>query len=233
MKRLTRAGIAALIDHTVLAPDTGPSQIDRACDEAQEHGFFAVCVAPTWVRRAVSQLAGSRAVVASVVGFPHGNTLSAVKAFETQQVVAAGAAEVDMVLNVGLLKAGQERLVAADVAAVLERAGGRPVKVILETALLTDAEKERACVIAVDAGAAFVKTSTGFSSAGASVSDVARMRRIVGPDLGVKASGGIRTLAQALALLEVGANRLGCSRSVSIVSGLPPSATPPVPREQS
>jgi len=215
--------MAALIDHTVLKPEATQDQVEKLCAEAREYTFATVCVAPTWTALAASLLKGTPVGVATVVGFPHGNTLSQVKAIETTMVVEAGATEVDMVLNVGALKDGNEDLVRADIKAVVEAAeaaGGAGVKVIFETALLTDAQKATACRLSEEAGADFVKTSTGFASGGATTADIALMRGAVGDRLGVKASGGIRDLATALAMVEAGASRLGCSASVAIVEEL-------------
>jgi deoxyribose-phosphate aldolase len=226
--------IARKIDHTLLKPDATREQIETLCAEAREHAFATVCVNPAWVRLCADLRRGSATRVCTVVGFPLGATTPAVKAFETTRVVADGACEVDMVLNVGALKSGDYRLVEQDVAAVVQAAcaggDGRVVtKVILETALLSDDEKVRACVLAKLAGADFVKTSTGFASGGATVDDVALMRRVVGPAMGVKASGGVRDLKSAQAMIEAGADRIGASVGVKIVQesrGATPSPTP-------
>ena len=213
--------IARAIDHTLLKPEATREQVERLCAEAREHGFATVCVNPTWVPLCADLLRGSDTRVCTVVGFPLGATMPEVKAFEAARTVAEGACEVDMVLNVGALKSGDYRLCERDVAAVVEAShrGGAIVKVIIEAALLTDDEKVRACELAVAAGAAFVKTSTGFGPGGATVEDVALMRRTVGPDVGVKAAGGIRTREQAEAMVLAGANRLGTSSSIPIVAG--------------
>jgi len=217
---LTPERLAALIDHTLLKPEATPQQIAQLCAEAREHRFAAVCVNPVYVPLAADLLAGSEIEVATVVGFPLGATPTAVKVFETLQAIQGGATEIDMVLPIGLLKAGRYDKVAQDINAVAQaaHAAGAIVKVILETALLTDEEKIAACLLSKHAGADFVKTSTGFGPGGATVEDVALMRRIVGPHLGVKAAGGIRTFAQAKAMVEAGANRLGASAGVRLVA---------------
>jgi deoxyribose-phosphate aldolase len=211
--------IARTIDHTLLKPDATRAQIETLCAEARENGFATVCVNPTWVPLCADLLRGSETGVCTVVGFPLGATRPEVKAFEASRVVAEGAGEVDMVLNVGALKSGDYRLVEGDVAGVVEasRRGGALVKVIIETALLTDDEKVQACVIVKAAGAEFVKTSTGFAQGGATAADVALMRRVVGPDMGVKAAGGVRDLKSAREMLEAGADRIGASVGVKIV----------------
>jgi deoxyribose-phosphate aldolase len=212
--------LARMIDHTLLKPEAIPAQIEHLCEEALEHGFAAVCVNGAWVSLAARLVWGSDVAVAAVAGFPLGAGTSAAKAFEAADAVTAGAAEVDMVINVGALKAGDASLVQTDVGAVVAVVGaGVPVKVILETALLTDEEKAFGCRLAVEAGAAFVKTSTGFGLGGATVEDVALLRRTVGPDVGVKAAGGIRTRERAEAMIAAGANRLGTSTSVQILQG--------------
>ncbi len=217
--------LARLIDHTVLKPDTTERQIRELCAEAREYCFASVCVSPVWVPTAAAELAGATPLVCTVVGFPHGATRSAVKAFETAQAVADGADEIDMVLAIALLKSERYAEVEADVRAVVEAAQGRTVKVILETALLTDEEKVIACVLAQNAGADFVKTSTGFASSGASPQDVALMRRVVGDGMGVKASGGVRSAEDAYAMVEAGATRLGASAGVAILKGLTSDAS--------
>lgn len=216
------AQMAALIDHTLLKPDAIEAQIHRLCAEAQEHGFAAVCVNPTWVARCAELLAGSPVKVCTVIGFPLGATLTDVKAFEAAEAVRLGAHEVDMVINIGRLKGGQWAEVHADIAAVAKAAhvGAGVLKVIIETALLTDDEKVAACLLAQQAGADFVKTSTGFGGGGATAADVQLMRLIVGEQMGVKASGGVRTAADALALVAAGATRIGASAGVQIVHEL-------------
>jgi deoxyribose-phosphate aldolase len=210
--------LAPLIEHTALKAEATPAAIARLCAEAVAFGFRGVCVNPNFVAAARRHLGGAPPRLVSVVGFPLGASLTATKAHETRAVIEAGADEVDMVLQIGLLKGGELSAVADDIAAVVAAAGGRPVKVILETLLLDDAEKVAACQLAERAGAAFVKTSTGFGGARATVEDVALMRRTVGGRLRVKASGGIRDLATARALVAAGADVLGCSASVEIVS---------------
>lgn len=219
VEELTAAQIAQYIDHTLLKPEATPAQIEQLCAEAREYGFIAVCVNPCYVRLAVQQLRGSPVRVASVVGFPLGASLPQVKAYEAEQAILDGATEIDMVINIGALKAGDDRLVQEDIAAVVKAAhrSGAICKVIIETAYLTDAEKERACRLAQAAGADFVKTSTGFGPGGATVEDVALMRRVIGPQMGLKAAGGIRTLAQAKAMIAAGATRLGTSAGVRIM----------------
>ncbi len=217
--RLSGRDLARYFDHTALKPEATESQIVQLCDEARRYHFMAVCVNPVWVQRCVSLLSGADTCVATVVGFPLGATVPEVKAYEAQQMVEAGAHEVDMVINIGALKGKDEALVVRDIAAVVRaaRAGGALTKVIIEAALLSDDEKRRACQLACEAGAEFVKTSTGFSSGGATAHDVALMREVVGPNVGVKAAGGIRTYVDAMTLIAAGANRLGASASVKIM----------------
>ncbi|BBM69254.1 deoxyribose-phosphate aldolase [Rhodothermus marinus] len=223
---MTPQELARLIDHTALKPDTTEARIRTLCDEARRYGFAAVCVNPCYVPLAAELLQGSAVAVCTVVGFPLGANRTAIKAAEAEQAIRDGAAELDMVLNIGFLKSGRLQEVLEDIRAVVDVArAARPpagrdrilVKVILETALLTDAEKETACRLALEAGADFVKTSTGFAGGGATVEDVALMRRVVGDRMGVKASGGIRTRAQAEALVAAGANRLGTSAGVTLI----------------
>ena len=209
--------LARMIDHTLLKPDASRSEIERLCDEAREHGFFTVCVNPAWAPLCRERLAGAPVRICTVVGFPLGASRSLAKAFETRDAVAAGADEIDMVLAVGLLKSGDLKGVLEDLRAVRAAAEGRVLKVILETALLTRDEKVTACLLAKEAAADFVKTSTGFASGGATVEDVQLLRRTVGTALGVKASGGIRTAEQARALVAAGASRLGASASIALV----------------
>jgi deoxyribose-phosphate aldolase len=211
--------IARRIDHTLLKPEATREQIEALCREAREHGFATVCINPTWVALCTDLLRGSETAVCTVVGFPLGATLAEVKADEAARVVALGACEVDMVMNVGALKSRDYRLTERDIAGVVaaSRAGGALVKVIIEAALLTDDEKVRACVIAKVAGADFVKTSTGFGPGGATAADVALMRRVVGPAMGVKAAGGVRDLKSAQAMIAAGADRIGASVGVKIV----------------
>jgi len=214
--------IAALIDHTLLKPQATAADIRRLCQEARQYGFAAVCVNPYWVPLAASELAGSPVHVATVAGFPLGANTTRTKVAEAEAAAAAGAREVDMVLNIGELCAGQLDSVRADIVAVVAAAHARSalVKVILETALLNDDQKIAACELSQQAKADFVKTSTGFSTHGATVHDVALMRRTVGPKMGVKASGGIRTLDEFEAMRAAGANRIGTSSGIQIVEAL-------------
>jgi deoxyribose-phosphate aldolase len=212
--------LAQYIDHTALKADTTKEQIVTLCDEAKEYNFYSVCVNPTWVETAAKELKDSDVDVCTVIGFPLGATTSKVKAFETTNAIENGATEIDMVINIGALKDGNDDLVEDDIRHVVEAAKGKAlVKVIIETSLLTDAEKVKACDFAVAAGADFVKTSTGFSTGGATVEDIKLMRKTVGPDIGVKASGGVRDRAGALAMIEAGATRIGASSGKEIVSG--------------
>lgn len=219
MTPIEPAALAQYIDHTLLAADASRQQIATLCGEAREYGFYSVCVNSAYVPYAAELLASGPVKVCAVVGFPLGASLSETKAFEARQAIAAGAGEIDMVLNIGALRDGLFDQVRADIARVQGACGEVPLKVILETCLLDDAQKTRACEICRDLGVAFVKTSTGFSRAGATLEDVALMRRVVGPNIGVKASGGVRDAATALAMVEAGATRLGTSSGVSIVSG--------------
>jgi len=209
---------ASLIDHTLLKPEATDEDIRVLCEEAARYRFASVCVNPTWVRAAVCNLQGSGVPVCTVIGFPLGATLADVKAYEARRAIFDGAREVDMVINVGALKSGDDCLVEHDIHSVVEVAHEYNVtcKVIIETALLTDDEKVRACQAAKSAGADFVKTSTGFSKGGATVADVALMRRTVGSDLGVKASGGVKGLDDARKMVEAGATRIGASVGVKI-----------------
>ena len=218
---MNRARVAAMIDHTLLKPDATEAQIAKLCAEARENGFASVCVNPCRVPQCVQALAGSPVKVCTVIGFPLGATTSAAKAFEARDAVANGATEVDMVVNVGLIKSGAWDDVQADIRAVVDAAKGKALtKVIIEACLLTDDEKARACRAAKAAGADFVKTSTGFSAGGATPEDVALMRKTVGPDMGVKAAGGIHTAAEALAMIEAGATRIGASAGIAIINEL-------------
>lgn len=207
------------IDHTLLKPEATAALIDQLCAEAKEHDFASVCVNPYWVKRSADLLAGTDVKVCTVIGFPLGASTPEVKAAETRDAIANGAAEVDMVLNVGALKSGDLEAVKRDVAAVKQAAGSVLLKVILETGLLTDEEKVTACKLCVEAGADYVKTSTGFGPGGATVEDIALMRKAVGPDIGVKASGGVRDGEAAAAMIAAGATRIGTSSGVSIVTG--------------
>jgi deoxyribose-phosphate aldolase len=216
---LANQNIAALIDHTILKPEATAEDVRRICGEAKKYGFASVCVNPCWVSLAAKELAGSPVKVCSVVGFPLGANTTAVKVAETDAAVGDGAREIDMVLNVGQLRGGATDAVRADIQAVVVAAhrGGAVVKVILETALLNDDQKRAACLLAKEAGADFVKTSTGFGPGGATAHDIALMREAVGPDMGVKAAGGIRTLADLRAMTAAGATRVGASASVAIM----------------
>ncbi|MGT2934742.1 deoxyribose-phosphate aldolase [Streptococcus castoreus] len=207
------------IDHTLLKADSVQSQLDQLIDEAKTYDFASVCVNPSWVAYAAKALKDSDVKVCTVVGFPLGATTSATKAFETKDAIANGADEIDMVINIGLLKQGNDQAVEDDMRAVVEASGDKLVKVIIEACLLTDEEKVRACQLAVKAGVDFVKTSTGFSTGGATISDVKLMRQTVGPDIGVKAAGGARSLEDALAFIEAGATRIGTSAGVTIMRG--------------
>ena len=213
------ADLAPFIDHTLLRAEASRADVVKLAEEARAHGFATVCVNSGHVATAAQVLAGSRTVAIAVVGFPLGAGLPSAKAFEAREAIHAGAREIDMVVNLGALKARDYALVHRDIAAVVEASRPHAVKVILETSQLTDEEKVIGSALAKAAGAAFVKTSTGFSGAGASVEDVALMRRVVGEDVGVKASGGIRSAEDALKMLAAGANRLGASASVAIVTG--------------
>jgi deoxyribose-phosphate aldolase len=213
-------GLAAMIDHTVLKPDAPREDIERLCKQARENGFASVCVQPWWVPLCADLLGDTRVKVCTVIGFPHGMNKSETKAFEARRAVLDGATELDMVINIGALKSKDYGTVERDIRAVVEC--GKPraqVKVILENAYLTDEEKAEGCALAKAAGADYVKTSTGFGPSGATVEDVALMRRVVGPDMGVKAAGGIRDAEVARRMVEAGATRLGASASIEIVQG--------------
>jgi deoxyribose-phosphate aldolase len=213
--------LAKFIDHTLLRPDATADEIDTMCAEALEFGFASVCINPTWVKRSAERLRGSEVKVCTVIGFPLGATPPEIKATEARRALRDGAREVDMVINIGALKSGDLDLVLADIEKVVDAAheGGAIAKVILETALLTDEEKVIAASLAKKAKADFVKTSTGFSGGGATVYDVALMRETVGPSMGVKASGGVRTLEDAEDMIAAGATRIGASAGVQIVGG--------------
>lgn len=219
---LTGDEIAGLIDHTALKPDTTAADIDTLCDEARDYGFAAVCVNPTWVERCAARLAGASVHVCTVVGFPLGAMLPSAKAFEAAGVVAAGADEVDMVINVGRLKDGDYRYVYEDIAGVVQaaHAGGAVAKVILEMCLLTTEEKVAAAILSKAAGVDFVKTSTGFSGGGATLPDVALMRETVGPELGIKAAGGVKSAEDVRAMAAAGATRIGASAGVAIMRSI-------------
>ncbi|MCQ2736417.1 MAG: deoxyribose-phosphate aldolase [bacterium] len=209
--------MASYIDHTLLKPEATREQIVKLCAEAREHEFASVCVNPANVKTAFAELVGTPVKVCTVIGFPLGASSSFVKAVETRDAVASGADEIDMVINIGALKAKDYDLVLRDIKAVVEAAGGNLVKVIIETCLLTDEEKVKACELSKEAGADFVKTSTGFSKGGATVEDIALMRKTVGTEMGVKASGGIRDYETAKAMIEAGASRIGASAGIAIV----------------
>ena len=214
---MTATPLNRLIDHTILKPEAVEKDIVAVCDEAKRLDFFSVCVNTHWVPVVARELAGSRIRVCSIAGFPLGAASSTAKAREAERAVLDGAHEIDMVINVGELKGGRDEVVREDIAGVVAAAGEAAVKVIIEAALLSDEEKRRACRIAVDAGAAFVKSSTGFGPPGANVPDIRLMRGTVGPEIGVKASAGIRTAEFALDLVEAGANRIGTSAGVAIM----------------
>lgn len=213
--------LAPLIDHTLLKPEAGKDQIQKLCQEACEFQFYAVCVNSVWVPTAVSCLQGSTVKTVAVVGFPLGAMSSKAKAFEASDSVAAGAKEIDMVLQIGFLKERDLVKVKTDIAEVVRASAGAKVKVILETGLLTTEEKKIACNLSVEAGAHFVKTCTGFNLGSATIEDIELMRQTVGPSFGVKASGGIKSAAMAQALIEAGANRLGTSSGVLLVQDRP------------
>ncbi len=212
--------LAKYIDHTLLRPDATATEIDTMCDEAMEYGFASVCINPTWVKRAAERLRGSDVKVCTVIGFPLGATPPEIKAMEARRALRDGAREVDMVINVGALKSGDTALVLADIEKVVDAAheGGAIAKVIIETSLLTDEEKVVASALASKGRADFVKTSTGFTGAGATVYDVALMRETVGPNMGIKASGGVRTHEDAEDMIAAGATRIGASAGIQIVS---------------
>ncbi|MCA0986096.1 deoxyribose-phosphate aldolase [Guptibacillus algicola] len=212
--------LANMIDHTALKPDTTQKQVEKLCEEAREFNFASVCVNPTWVTLAAEMLKGAEAKVCTVIGFPLGATTTETKSFETKDAIEKGATEVDMVINIAELKAGNDDYIVDDIKAVVEAAKGKAlVKVIIETCLLTDEEKKRACELAVKAGTDYVKTSTGFSTGGATVEDIKLMSETVGPNIGVKASGGVRDLEGAQAMIDAGATRIGASAGVKIVQG--------------
>ncbi|NDD91589.1 deoxyribose-phosphate aldolase, partial [bacterium] len=215
--------LASRIDHTLLRPDATLEQILAVCDEARAHGFASVCVHSHWLPEVVRALRGSGTLPIAVVGFPHGSMLPQAKAAETRLAVKAGAKEIDMVINLGRLKSRDWKSVFEDIRGVVQAAGKSPVKVILETCLLTDEEKVAAAALSELAGAAFVKTSTGYSSGGATIEDVSLLRKAVSPKVKIKASGGVRSREIAEALLAAGADRLGASSSVSLISATAPN----------
>ncbi len=220
IQTLTAAQLAAYIDHTLLKPDATAKDIEKICAEAREHNFHSVCVNGTWVDHARTFLEETDIKIACVVGFPLGAMSGDVKRYEAEVAVDEGAQEIDLVLNIGRLKEGNDKYVLRELRDVVEAADERPVKVILETCLLTREEKLRACELVLESGAHFVKTSTGFGAGGATIEDVKFLREAVGPKFGVKASGGIRDLKTALAMIEAGATRLGTSSGIAIVQGL-------------
>jgi deoxyribose-phosphate aldolase len=215
------AKLAKMIDHTLLKPDATPDQVAQLCFEARKHHFASVCINPGWVKLSAQLLQGSDVKVCTVIGFPLGATAPEVKAFEAKNAIEEGATEIDMVINVGALKARDLELVARDIRGVVlaSHAKGALVKVIIETSLLTDEDKTLACMLSKEAGADFVKTSTGFSGGGATVHDIELMRRVVGPEMGVKASGGVRTYEDAESMIKAGATRIGASAGVKILQG--------------
>ena len=210
--------LAKFIDHTLLKPDATRTQLEKLCREAREHHFLTVCVNSSNIPIVRDFLAGSSVLPIAVVGFPLGAATTAAKVFEAKEAIAQGAGEIDMVLNIGALKSQDYNLVFGDIAAVVEACGKVPVKVILETAMLEKDEKIIACALSKLAKAAYVKTSTGFGPGGATVEDIQLMRKVVGPNMGIKASGGVRTYEDAVKMIEAGANRLGSSNSVAIVT---------------
>lgn len=214
MKNLSR-----YIDHTLLKADATENEVIKLCNEAKEYDFFSVCINPGFVELAAKELRESNVAVCTVIGFPLGASTPETKAFETRDAIQKGAAEVDMVINISKLKDKKDEEVLKDIKAVVDAADKKAlIKVIIETCLLTDEEKERACKLAKDAGADFVKTSTGFSTGGATKEDIALMRKTVGTEMGVKASGGVRTYEDAVTMIESGATRIGASASIAIVT---------------
>lgn len=215
---MTTMEIAKYIDHTLLKPEATKEQIEKLCNEAKQYNFASVCVNPTWVKLASDILKGTDVKVCTVIGFPLGANTPETKAFEAVNAVTNGAEEIDMVMNIGALKSGDTELVQKDIEAVVNAVKDKAlVKVIIETSLLTEDEKVTACQLSVQAGAHYVKTSTGFSTGGATVEDVALMRKTVGPNVGVKASGGVRTAEDAKVMIEAGASRIGASSGTAIV----------------
>jgi len=218
--KITKQQLADMIDHSLLRPNATLEELRKVCQEAVEYKLKAVCINPIFVTDAVRILKGSEVLVCSVVGFPFGTHSSEIKAKETAEVIERGAHEIDMVIQVGALKDKRDQDVIKDIRAVVDASRGCPVKVILETCYLTEEEKVRGCRLVMEAGASFVKTSTGFASGGTTIEDVRLMRNTFGKDFGVKAAGGIRTLEDALKMIEAGANRLGTSSSVAIMTQL-------------
>ncbi len=218
-KRITKAEIAAMIDHTLLKQDASEAQIRKLCEEARAYHFASVCVNPCYVKLCAELLSGRGVSVCTVIGFPLGASTSENKAREAAEAVQNGAQEVDMVANAGQIRSGAWEAAGRDIAMVREAVPGAVLKVIIEACLLTEEEKEHICRIAKEAGADFVKTSTGFSTGGATAEDVALMRRTVGPEMGVKAAGGIRTAEDARKMVKAGASRIGASAGIAIVEG--------------
>ncbi|MBB6624270.1 deoxyribose-phosphate aldolase [Clostridium gasigenes] len=217
---MNKQELAKMIDHTILKPEATEAEIMQLCKEALEYGFASVCINPSMVKKAAIILDGSEVKVCTVIGFPLGATTTEVKVFETKQTIENGATEVDMVINIGKLKENNLEYVKNDIAAVVNAAKGKALtKVIIESCLLTDEEKVKVCAIAKEVGADFVKTSTGFSSGGATKEDIRLMRQTVGPDMGVKASGGVRSNEEAMIMIENGATRIGASASIAICNG--------------
>jgi len=217
--------IAHTIDHTLLAPEATTEQIDNLCDEARHYEFYSVCILPRWIEHAKKRLGGSKVKVVTVISFPHGNDLSTSKALASQQAKNAGADEIDMVMNLDWAKSGNWPAVESDIAQVVKAVKPTPVKVILETCLLSQDQIQEACQAAVRAGAKFVKTSTGFSKGGATIEAVQLMKSSIPPTMEVKASGGIRDLPTALAMIQAGATRLGTSSGAAIIAGKGDSST--------
>ncbi|MEX2104388.1 MAG: deoxyribose-phosphate aldolase [Bacilli bacterium] len=217
---MNKKEVAALIDHTLLKPEATREMIEKLCQEAGQYTFASVCVNPYWVSLCAELLKVTEVKVCTVIGFPLGANSSATKAFETKQAIEDGATEVDMVINIGALKNGDKETVENDIRAVVEAARGKAlVKVIIETSLLTEEEKVLACQLSKNAGADFVKTSTGFSTGGATIEDIALMHQTIGPEMGVKASGGVRDAASVQELVKAGATRIGASSGIAIVEG--------------
>ncbi|HOZ49417.1 MAG TPA: deoxyribose-phosphate aldolase [Candidatus Hydrogenedentes bacterium] len=218
---MNRSALAAMIDHTLLRADASQNEVARLCDEAVQFGFAAVAISPCWTVFCADRLMGTSVAVDPTIGFPLGANTTSVKVAETREAVANGAREIDMVINIGALKSGLRREVEGEIAAVVTAASGRRVKVIIEACFLTAEEKVAVCEMCLRAGAAFVKTSTGFAPAGATVEDVALLSRTVGGQVGVKAAGGIRTYEDAMAMIAAGATRIGSSRGIAILAGVP------------
>ncbi len=217
---MNKKEVAALIDHTLLKAEATREMIEKLCQEAGQYIFASVCVNPYWVSLCTELLKGTEVKVCTVIGFPLGANSSDTKAFETKKAIEDGATEIDMVINIGALKSGDYETVENDIRAVTDAASGKAlVKVIIETSLLTEEEKVKACQLSIKAGADFVKTSTGFSTGGATIEDIALMRKTVGPEMGVKASGGVRDAASVQELVMAGATRIGASSGIAIVEG--------------